>query len=102
MKHEENGGRFLSDAEWKARGGIPRDPPRKVHTVILPKSMTEARTEDETREYPERIAELEKLLEYVQHKPTCWKRQAHRGLGAGGDLASCTCGLDELLRANEP
>jgi len=42
-------------------------------------------------------AENDRLREYVQHKPECWKCQALKSLGVGGDLASCTCGLDESL-----
>ena len=42
-------------------------------------------------------AENKRLRDYVQHKPGCWKNQALEGLGVGGKLASCTCGLDKAL-----
>ena len=47
--------------------------------------------------YVEESEENERLREYVQHEPECWKNQALRGLGVGGTLASCTCGLVEAL-----
>ena len=34
----------------------------------------------------------------MKHDEQCWKNQSIRDLGAGGPLASCTCGLDALLR----
>ena len=34
----------------------------------------------------------------MKHNEQCFKNQALRDLGVGGPLASCTCGLDALLR----
>ena len=34
----------------------------------------------------------------MDHDEQCFKNQALRDLGVGGSLASCTCGLDALLR----
>ena len=34
----------------------------------------------------------------MKHDEQCFKNQTARDLGVGGDLASCTCGLDALLR----
>ena len=34
----------------------------------------------------------------MKHDEQCWKNQSIRDLGVGGPLASCTCGLDALLR----
>ena len=34
----------------------------------------------------------------MKHNEQCWKNQSIRDLGVGGPLASCTCGLDALLR----
>ena len=34
----------------------------------------------------------------MKHDEQCWKNQARRDLGVGYKIASCTCGLDALLR----
>ena len=34
----------------------------------------------------------------MKHDEQCWKNQSTRELGVGYKIASCTCGLDALLR----